>query len=194
MTNHAHTPFRILALGDSLTAGFLIPPGSAYPEVLARLLKQDGLPVRVANHGVCGDTCPDALARLDPVLRQCWDAALVGLGVNDVLQGRPTESIRSDLRRIATRLQNAGAATVLLGMRLPPAWSAGPLASVAEDFQSLYPELAEELGLHLLPDFLGPALEQGLLLDDGLHPTAAGMEAMAAALAPTVKALVRPAR
>jgi acyl-CoA thioesterase-1 len=183
-------PLKILALGDSLTEGYRLPSSASYPSLIQTWLRDDGVEARVANHGVNGDTSADALQRLGPILQESWDIAVVGLGLNDVWEGFSLDQLRTDLSEILRRLNAAGAKLLLLGMRMPRPWpgefipAGGPQA-----FQALYPELAQAAGAVLHQDFMGPALDHQMVQEDGAHPTAAGMKAMARSLYPAVKAL-----
>ncbi|MDK2955161.1 MAG: acyl-CoA thioesterase [Desulfovibrionales bacterium] len=187
----ASRPLNILALGDSLTEGYRLPASASYPSLIQAWLQRDGVNARVANHGVNGDTCADALRRLEPILQEPWDIAVVGLGLNDVWEGFSLERLRRDLSEILARLNEAGARLLLLEMRMPLPWPGAFMpAEGPQAFQALYPELARAAGAALHQDFMGPALDHGLVQEDGAHPTAAGMEAIAKSLYPAVTAMV----
>jgi len=177
----------ILALGDSLTAGYGLPPGAAFPEVLEHMLQAEGYPVRVINAGVSGDTSAQGLARLDWGLAEGPDLALVGLGANDALQGLPPEAMKAILDAILARLGERGVPTLLLGM-----YSIGNYGQdYARRFNAAFPDLAEKHGLALYPFLLeGVAGKEGLNLGDGLHPNEAGARIIAENLYPLVKRMV----
>jgi acyl-CoA thioesterase-1 len=165
----------VVFLGDSLTAGLGLDEDQAYPALLERQLKAEGKPVRVINAGVSGDTTAGGLARLGWLLNQHPDLVVVGLGANDGLRGQPIAEIETNLREIVRRSQAAGAGVLLLGMRLPPNY--GPYAG---QFAALYPKLARELSVPLVPfllDHVGGIRE--LNQADGIHPTAEGDEIVA---------------
>ena len=177
----------VVFLGDSLTAGYGLNEGQAYPARLAERLATEGLPFRAVNAGVSGDTSAGGLARLDWVLSSQPDVVVVELGPNDGLRGLDLEMTETNLRRIVTRIQEAGARVLLVGMRIPPNY--GP--DYAGRFAALYPRLAEELDVPLVPFLLQgvggvPALNQG----DGIHPTAEGQRRVAANVAPYLEPLV----
>lgn len=161
----------ILCFGDSLTAGFGVEAGASYPDLLAKRLRAEGLPHRVVNAGVSGDTTAGALRRLDWVLRAKPSLAVVTLGANDGLRGLDIDAMRDNLAGIIRRLQDAGVRVVLGGMRIPPNYG----APYTERFAAVYPQLARETGVALIPFFLEgvaghPQLNQG----DGIHPNAPG--------------------
>jgi len=175
----------ILAFGDSLTAGYGLNPEEAYPAVLQRLLRERGLEYRVVNEGVSGDTTSSAMARVPMAVAQEPAWVLLALGANDGLRGLDLQAMHENLRTIARQFQEAGAKVALLGMKLPPNF--GP--DYVGQFESIYPQVAEELDLPLLPFLLeGVAAEERLNQDDGIHPTAEG----AAIVAQTVADFLEP--
>jgi acyl-CoA thioesterase-1 len=170
----AATPL-VIFLGDSLTAGLGLDENQAYPALLDRELRQDGVPARVINAGVSGDTTAGGLARLDWLLRQHPALVVVGLGANDGLRGLPLAEVEANLRQIVQRSKAAGARVLLLGMRLPPNY--GPYA---EQFTALYPRLAKELDVPLVPFLLDKVGGiRSLNQADGIHPTAEGQKIVA---------------
>lgn len=165
----------VVFLGDSLTAGLGLDENQAYPALLDRQLNQEGKAVRVINAGVSGDTTAGGLSRLDWLLGQHPDVMVVGLGANDGLRGLPLTEVESNLRQIIRRSQAAGARVLLLGMRIPPNY--GPYA---DQLAALYPKLAQELNVPLVPfllDKVGGV--RSLNQADGIHPTARGQEIVA---------------
>lgn len=175
----------LVAFGDSLTAGYGLPPGQAFPAVLERLLLERGVPMRVVNEGVSGDTTASALARFDAVLQRNPDWVLVALGANDGLRGLALDAMEENLRTIVRGFQESGARVVLAGMLLPPNY--GP--EYVEDFAAVYPRVAADLNTPLLPFLLdGVAAETRLNQSDGIHPNADG----AAAVAERVAAFLTP--
>jgi acyl-CoA thioesterase-1 len=171
----APPPPVVVFLGDSLTAGLGLAEEQAYPALLARQLKAEGKPARVINAGVSGDTTAGGLSRLGWLLNQHPALVVVALGGNDGLRGLPVAEVEGNLRQIIRRAQAAGAGVLLLGMRLPPNY--GPYA---DQFTAVYPKLARELGVPLVPFLLKDVggirtLNQA----DGIHPTAKGQEIVA---------------
>ncbi len=165
----------VVFLGDSLTAGLGLDENQAYPALLDRQLNQEGKAVRVINAGVSGDTTAGGLSRLDWLLGQDPAVMVVGLGANDGLRGLPLTEVESNLRQIIRRSQAAGARVLLLGMRIPPNY--GPYA---DQLAAVYPKLAKELNVPLVPFMLDKVGGiRSLNQADGIHPTAQGQEIVA---------------
>lgn len=165
----------VVFLGDSLTAGLGLDESQAYPALLDRQLNQEGKAVRVINAGVSGDTTAGGLSRLNWLLGQHPDVMVVGLGANDGLRGLPLTEVESNLRQIVRRSQAAGARVLLLGMRIPPNY--GPYA---DQLAAIYPKLAKELNVPLVPFLLDKVGGiRSLNQADGIHPTAQGQEIVA---------------
>jgi len=184
-------PVKIVAIGDSLTAGLGLPVAAAFPARLERALIADGLAVEVANAGVSGDTAADGLARLDWSVPDDTDAAIVELGANDALRGIDPQLTRAALDAILTRLAARRLPVLLAGMRAPPNMG----AEYAKTFDTIYPDLAAAHGVLLYPFFLdGVAAEPRLNQGDGVHPTAAGVDVIVARLLPKAEELVTRAR
>jgi len=180
----------VVFLGDSLTAGLGLAEEEAFPALVATELARRGLPLRAVNAGVSGDTSAGGLARLDWLLGQSPAVLVVGLGANDGLRGLSLERTEENLRAIVTRARGAGAEVLLLGMKLPPNY--GP--EYTERFEALYPRLAGELGVPLVPFLLeGVAAEPELNLPDGIHPNAEGQRLVAGNVLPALEPLVREA-
>jgi len=178
----------VVFLGDSISAGLHLDPDDAFPAAVQRALEAEGLPFRLVNAGVSGDTTAGGLRRIDWILRQEPDVLVLELGGNDGLRGQRVEEIGERLRAIARRAQEAGSEVLLLGVRLPP--SLGPDYVAA--FEALYADTARELGLVLVPFFMeGVGGVPGMMMDDGLHPTVAGHERIARNVAPALAELLR---
>ena len=187
----AERPVRIVILGDSLTAGRGLPADSTFPAKLEHALKARGIAVEIANAGVSGDTAVGGLARLDWSVPEGTDAVIVELGANDMLRGIDPKNTRRALEEIVRRLSARRIAVLLAGMRAAP--NLGP--DYARDFEAIYPELAARHGVLLYPFFLaGVAAEPKLNQGDGLHPTAAGVDAIVARILPQVEELIARAR
>lgn len=167
----------IVAFGDSLTAGYGLDPGLSYPDVLQQQLETEGYRYRVVNAGISGDTTSGGAGRLDTVLQQKPEIAIVALGANDGLRGIPVAATRANLDRIITGLKQAGAKVLLGGITLPRNYG----ADYIRDFDRIYPELARKHNVPLLPFLLeGVALNGKLMQGDALHPNAAGTRVVAA--------------
>ena len=178
----------IVALGDSLTAGFGVLPDEAYPALLEARLRREGYAYRVVNAGVSGDTTAAALRRLDWVLRSNPSIVIVALGANDGLRHQSVTAMRDNLVTIVRRLRAAGAGVLLAGMRVPPNY--GPEYSRA--FAFVFPEVARTSGATLGPFLLdGVAGDARLNQPDGIHPTAEGQRIIADKLWSHLKPLLR---
>lgn len=178
---------RILAFGDSLTAGYGLPPGVALPDRLQAKLAESGLSAEVLNAGVSGDTTAGGLARLDWALGARPDIVILELGANDALRGLDPHAAYDNLDKMLTRIQASGAKVLLVGMYAPANW--GPEYKSA--FNAIYPALAEKHNVKLDPFILeGVAMRPELNQADGLHPNERGVEIIAARMAPLVKQLV----
>jgi acyl-CoA thioesterase-1 len=187
----ADRPVRIVALGDSLTAGLGLPANAAFPARLEKALKGKGVAVEITNAGVSGDTASGGLARLDWSVPEGTDAAIVELGANDTLRGIDPKVTRQALEEIVRRLRERGIAVLLAGMRAAP--NLGP--DYGRDFEAIYSDLAARNDLLLYPFFLdGVATDAKLNQRDGLHPTAAGVDAIVARILPKAEELVARAR
>jgi acyl-CoA thioesterase-1 len=188
LADKAPSPVRIVAFGDSLTAGFRLAPGEAFPVKLQQALRARGYTVEVANAGVSGDTTAGGLARLDWAVPDGSQVVILELGANDALRGLDPATTRRNLDAIITRLKAKGAAVLLAGMRAPRNWG----EDYSKRFDAIYPDLAKAHGLALYPFFLdGVALRPELNLDDGMHPNARGVDVIVQGILPHVEKLVK---
>jgi len=166
----------VVFLGDSLTAGYGLEAGEAFPALLEKRLGHEGMKIRAINAGVSGDTSAGGLRRLDWLLAQKPDVVLVELGANDGLRGLPLEQTEENLREIMASCRRAGATVVLAGMMIPTNY--GP--DYSRGFAKIYPKLARELSVPLVRFLLsGVAGRADLNQEDGIHPTAKGDEIVA---------------
>lgn len=180
---------QVVFLGDSLTAGLGLGEEAAYPAIVGELLAERGSAVRIVNAGVSGDTSAGGLARVDWLLSLHPDILLVALGANDGLRGQPVASIEANLREIVRRARAGGVRVVLAGMKMPPNY--GP--DYTRDYEALYPRLARELDLPLIPFLLeGVAADPKLNQADGIHPTAEGQRIIAGLVADALQPLLAP--
>ncbi|MDH3579823.1 MAG: arylesterase [Hyphomicrobiales bacterium] len=177
----------LVALGDSLTAGYGLAPEQAFPSQLEAALKKRGHDVRVVNAGVSGDTTAAGLARLDWVIPEEADAVIVELGANDALRGLDPSQARANLDEIVTRLKKSGRKVLIAGMLAPRNLG----REYAERFDPIFPALAKKHDALLYPFFLdGVAGKRTLTLPDGLHPNARGIAAIVARILPSVEKLL----
>ena len=175
--------YRIVAFGDSLMAGYGLGAGESFPERLEAALKAKGHDVVIANAGVSGDTTSGGLSRLDWSVPDGTDLVILGLGANDMLRGVAPEITGKNLGEMIVRLKDRGIDVLLAGMRAAPNLG----KTYAGAFDSIYPRLAEEHDLALYPFLLdGVAAQRDLLLEDGMHPNAAGINRMVEGVMPLV--------
>ena len=187
----ADRPVRIVALGDSLTAGLGLPANAAFPARLEQALNAKGMAVEITNAGVSGDTASAGLARLNWSVPEGTDAVIVELGANDTLRGTDPKVTREALEGIVGRLRERRIEVLLAGMRAAP--NLGP--DYGRDFDAIYPDLATRNDLLFYPFFLdGVATDAKLNQRDGLHPTAAGVDAIVARILPKAEELVARVR
>jgi len=183
----AHGPL-VVFLGDSLTAGYGLAEEEAFPARLAAALREGGHPVRVVNAGVSGDTSAGGLRRLPWLLTQHPDVMVVALGANDGLRGLSVSLTEKNLREIVAQARGKGVRVLLLGLRLPPNLG----ADYVRAFEALYPRVAREAGVPLVPFFLeGVGGVAALNQEDGIHPTAEGQRRIAATVLPYLEPLVQ---
>jgi acyl-CoA thioesterase I len=172
----ADTRPRVVFLGDSLTAGLGLAPEDAYPTLVQQKIDAAGLSYLVVNAGVSGDTSAGGLSRLDWALEGNVRVMVVALGGNDGLRGLPAEELKRNLAAIIQRARARKIDVVLAGMEAPPNFGQAYIVS----FHQVYPELAKEYGIPLVPFLLqGVAGVEGLNQRDGIHPTAEGARTVA---------------
>ena len=183
---------HVLALGDSLTSGYGLPPGLGFAPQLEATLRRHGVRAFVADAGVSGNTAAQGRARLTWTLdglRRKPDLAIVALGANDMLRGLPPAQTRADLDAILAELKRRGIPVLIAGMRAAP--HLGP--DYRADYEAIFPGLARKYGASLYPFFLaGVAGDPALALPDRMHPNFQGIKRMVSGIAPAVlKALGR---
>lgn len=177
-------PFRIVGFGDSLMAGFGLGPSEAFPEKLEAALRKKGHDVVIANAGVSGDTTSGGLSRLDWSVPDGTQLVILELGANDMLRGVTPEITEKNLDAMITRLKDRGIPVLLAGMMAAPNLG----SDFAGEFNAVYPRLAQKHGIALYPFFLdGVAADRSLLLEDGMHPNAAGIDRMVEKMLPAVE-------
>jgi acyl-CoA thioesterase-1 len=180
-----------VAFGDSLTAGYGLPAQDAFPAKLQAALKAKGHNVEIENAGVSGDTASGGLSRLDWSIPDGTDAVIVELGANDMLRGVEPAVTRNALDAIIARLKARNIAVLLCGMQAPPNMG----ADYARAFNAIYPALASTHQVVFYPFFLdGVAAVTTLNQRDGMHPNAAGVDAIVARILPKVEELVARVR
>ncbi len=161
----------IVAMGDSLTAGYGLSEEESYPAILDRRLRTEGYNCRVINSGVSSETSSGALSRIDWVLGLSPDIVILETGANDGLRGIDPVLVEKNIREILFRLNEAEVVIVLAGMKM--VWNLGP--AYVKKFNAIYPELADEFSTVFMPFFLEDvAMKRSKTISDGLHPNAEG--------------------
>ncbi|TCV94450.1 acyl-CoA thioesterase-1 [Biostraticola tofi] len=161
----------LLILGDSLSAGYRMPAATAWPALLNDQWGEDASSIRVVNASISGDTATQGLARLPGLLKQHkprW--VMIELGGNDGLRGFPPQNIKRDLTEAIALVNKAGASPLLMQIQLPPNYG----RRYTESFSSIYPDLAKQYSIPLLPFFMEQVyLKPQWMQDDGIHPNSA---------------------
>jgi acyl-CoA thioesterase-1 len=179
--------FKILALGDSLTAGLGLDQSQAFPAKLEVALKSKGHDVSIINAGVSGDTAAQGEARLDWALTDDVDAVILELGANDALRGLPPAQAETALTTILDKLEKRKLPVLLAGMKSPP--NLGP--DYATEFEGMFQKLANRPGIVYYPFFLdGVAADPALNQADGMHPNPAGVDVIVTRMLPFVEKLL----
>ncbi len=179
----AEPEIHILAFGDSLTAGYNLPPSKSFAAQLEQRLLEQGARVRITNAGLSGDTSSGGRDRLAWSLEDKPDLVILELGANDGLRGLDPGRMRENLDAMIREIRESGARVILAGMKAPVNWG----AAYRMQFENVFPELAEKHGLALYPFFLdGVITDPALLLEDGLHPNADGVARIVDGILPVV--------
>ncbi|MDM5147795.1 arylesterase [Candidatus Persebacteraceae bacterium Df01] len=187
----ADSPVIITAFGDSLAAGYGLKKNEGFVPVLQAHLREQGLPVKVINAAIAGDTTSDALARVDWMLEDKPDIVIVEFGANDMFRGIPIALTQKNFDAIIRRIQQTGAHVLLAGMFAPNNYG----EKYKSNFKDLYKKLSVKYDVPLYPFFLfGVALQQALNLPDGIHPNADGVKIIVNNIAPQVAGMVRNLR
>ena len=178
---------RIVAFGNSLTAGLGVPPAESYPAHLQRTLDTAGYAYRVVNAGVSGDTTAGGVRRVSWVMNSKPATVILELGANDGLRGLSLQETKANLERIIQQLQQASVTVVLAGMKLPPNYGQDYTAG----FEALYHAVAKQYHLTLIPFFLDAvAGSSSLNQADGIHPTGEGYRRIVEKIFPTLEPLL----
>lgn len=184
---------RILFFGDSITAGYGIQEQQAYPALIQQKIDSLGWNFEVVNGGLSGETSAGGLRRIDWMLRQPVDLFVLELGGNDGLRGIDPDVTKSNLQKIIDKVEKAypEAPIVLAGMQVPP--NLGP--DYTESFKEIYPELAKENDIQLIPFLLkGVGGKEKLNQSDGIHPTAKGHKVLAENVWKVLKPILKEER
>ena len=184
----AAKPIRLLAFGDSLTAGYGLPPGRGFVPKLEAALRKQGHDVTVIDGGVSGDTTSGGLARLDWTLGDGADAVILELGANDMLRGIDPKVPDANLDKMLAAFKAKHIPVLLAGMHTPPSMG----RDYSDRFDAIYPELARKYDVALYPFFLDGIIgDAALHLPDGIHPNAAGVDVVVEKILPAVDELLK---
>lgn len=163
----------IVAVGDSLTAGYGLDESASYPALLEKKLLAAGYKYKVVNGGVSGETTSGTLSRMEWIMTLEPDIIVLETGANDGLRGVDVQVAEKNIREILLFLKERDVVVLLAGMKM--VWNLGP--EYVTEFNSIYPKLAQEFEVVYLPFFLeGVATKSELTLGDGIHPNAQGYE------------------
>ena len=191
MTSAAGASARTLQLvgfGDSLMAGYQLPPAQSYTAQLEAALKANGLDVAITNAGVSGDTTAGGLSRIDWSVPDGTDAVILELGANDALRGVSPDDTKKNLDAMLSRLKDRKIPVLLMGMMAPPNMG----GDYGARFNAIYGSLADKYGVPLYPFFLdGVVTQRGLQLEDGMHPNADGVGVMVEKSLPAVEQFLK---
>jgi acyl-CoA thioesterase-1 len=180
-------PQLVLAYGDSLAAGYQLPPGQGFAPQLEKALKAKGREVTVVGAGVSGDTSTQGRARMNWVLaglKQKPDLVVLELGANDMLRGQSPKTAKDNLDAMVKAFKAKGARVLVAGMRANPTLG----KAYVTEYEAMFPAVAKANGVALYPFFLdGVAAQPGLQLADGMHPNAKGVQVMVKRILPAVE-------
>jgi acyl-CoA thioesterase-1 len=184
-------PLRIVFLGNSITAGYgLRDPLQSFPSLLARRWEEENRSIKVINAGISGETAGGALERLDLILQYPIDIMVIELGINDYIQGFSKEAVSDHLRQIIKSTQTVypGAIILLTDIQL----SVLDPNVYALDYQEIFPQLAKEMSIELLPSYLQLVwTDSDLVMADRLHPNAEGYEVIAESVYSALEKFIR---
>ena len=186
-TNSMQKSLKIVVLGDSLSAGYGLNPGEAFPEKLQKSLAQKYPHIVIKNAGVSGDTSSGGLARLSWSVPEGTNGVILELGANDALRGISPVLTANNLTKIVTRLQERNIKVLLTGMMAPPNMG----EDYAKEFNSIYEKLAQKKMLIFYPFFLeGVAGNTPLNQADAIHPTSEGLDIIVNKMTPTIEMFI----
>jgi len=186
-----NAPVKIVAFGDSLTAGYGLPGPDAFPAKLAAALKAKGETIEIANAGVSGDTTTGGLERVDWSVPDGTEAVILALGANDLLRGIDPAVTEKALDGILAKLKERNIKVLLAGMLAGKNMG----ADYETRYNAIFPALAKKYDVLFYPFFLdGVATDRALNQQDGIHPNAAGVDVIVKRILPTVEELIAQVR
>ena len=181
-------PVQLVGFGDSLMAGYQLPPTDSYTAQLEAALKARNVNVTITNAGVSGDTTSGGLARAEWSVPDGTDGVILELGANDALRGMSPVDTEKNLDAMITGFQKRNIPVLLIGIMAPPNMG----GDFGKRFNEIYPRLAKKHGVPLYPFFLdGVVMDQSLQLEDRMHPNTKGIAVMVEKTLPTVKDFIK---
>jgi acyl-CoA thioesterase-1 len=181
----------LVCFGDSITAGYGLQTGQAFPDALQRDLDARGFPYQVRNQGTSGATTKDAVASVRSILALHPEVVIVEFGGNDGLRGVPPDQTRRNLDQVLTALDNAHIKILLAGITLPPNYG----QDYIRQFEQVFRDLAQKHHIAFVPMIYKDLVNvPGTIQPDGIHPTAKGSEIVAKTLLPALAPLLRKGR
>jgi acyl-CoA thioesterase I len=190
LTTEAHAADKpvLVCFGDSITAGYGLQTGQSYPDALQRDLDAHGYHYKVNNQGTSGATTKDAVADIRSIVLLHPEIVVVEFGGNDGLRGLPPDQTRRNLDQVLTALEAAHIKILLAGITLPPNYGADYIHS----FEQVFRDLAAKHHVTFVPMIYKDLINvQGVIQQDGIHPTAKGSEIIANTLLQALKPLLR---
>lgn len=181
-------PVQLVGFGDSLMAGYQLPPTDSYTAQLEAALKAKNVNVTITNAGVSGDTTSGGLARAEWSVPDGTDGVILELGANDALRGMSPVDTEKNLDAMITGFQKRNIPVLLIGILAPPNMG----GDFGKRFNEIYPRLAKKHGVPLYPFFLdGVVMDQSLQLEDRMHPNTKGIAVMVEKTLPTVEDFIK---
>jgi acyl-CoA thioesterase I len=178
---------QLVGLGDSLMAGYMLPPGDGFPAKLQAALKAKGIDAAISDAGVSGDTSSGGLSRVDWSVPDSTDGVILELGANDALRGIAPEETEKNLDAIIGKLKARNIPVFVAGMLAPPNMG----GDYAARFNPIYKRLSDKYQLPLYPFFLdGVAAQPKLQLEDGMHPNPEGVDIMVQRILPAIESFI----
>lgn len=177
----------ILVMGDSLSAAYQLPIEKGWVHLLESHIKQQDTNINIINASISGETTQGGVSRLAPLLKEAPNIVILELGANDALRGYPLKTTKNNLIKMINDSKQAGAKVLLIGNQIPPNYG----RRYANAFFTLFQDIAEQEEIPLVPFMLdNVALNQDLMLNDGLHPNAQGQTQVLKNIMPKVLSLL----
>lgn len=178
---------QIVMFGDSLVAGYGLPPKDALPQKLEDFLNKEGMQVKVVNAGISGDTTADGVSRLNYITTLKPEYVIIVLGGNDMLRNWDPSKTNANLETIIKTLKENGIKVILT--KIEAALNYGP--AFKKQFDSIFPTLAKKYNIETIPFFMVSVVSnQSLMLFDGIHPNSKGVDEIVKEMGPLIKKII----